>query len=141
VTDFRTEHSRQQLAEYLNQTFGQQFWRLLREPEGVQVGERVLYKVKPNTKVTRQEPSKRDQQAFWQDLIDLATRTGGTRVTFEPPVSSGLPYPRLVDLPGSSIMWDSELRKYMNTDVVLPSEDFPLEWVVGVLHASAQSML
>jgi hypothetical protein len=56
-------------------------------------------------------------------------------------VSSGLPYPRLIDLPGSSIMWDAELRNYMNTEVVLPSEDFPLEWVVGVLHTPSQSML
>lgn len=136
-----TEPLRQQLAEYLNQTFGENFWGLLSEPEGVQTGERVLYKVRSNTKVTRQEPSERDQQAFRQDLIDLATRTGGTQVTFEPPVSSGLPYPRLIDLPGSSIMWDSGLRTYMNSEMVLPSEDFPLEWVVGVVHTPSQSML
>src|SRR5205823_1591933 len=50
--------------------------------------------------------------------------------------SSGAPYPRLVDLPGATIVWDAELRTYLESDEALTSRDFPLEWAVGVLRAS-----
>ncbi len=135
------EQLRQQFVEYLSQAFGDEFRRLLNEPDGIQTGERVLYKTRQNATVERREASERDQEALRQQMMDFARRTGATGVTFEPPVSSRLPYPRLIDLPGSSIIWDADLRAYMNSDAPLPSEDFPLEWVLGVLHAPAENMV
>lgn len=132
---------RQQFADYLEQTFGEEFLRLLDEPEGVHAGERVLYKLKRNQEARRQEPSADNLNALRETMAEIARKTGATGISFEPPVTSGLPYPRLIDLPGSSIMWDAELRKYMEADAMLPSADFPLEWVAGVLFTPSQKML
>src|SRR5207302_318975 len=137
------ERLRQDLINHLRNTFGEELLRLLNEPQGVQVGERVLYKLKEGTQAQRREPSSQELEALKRKHIELAKSTGAdaSRVIFEPPVSSGLPYPRLVDLPGNQIMWDRYLTEYLKSDDLLPSPDFPLEWVVGVLLMPSEKML
>ena len=132
---------RQQLAEYLRAAFGRDLLPLSDAPAGVQIGERVLYKVTPGTKVARTEPARAAQDELRQMMTDFAKRTGASRARFEGPVSSGLPHPRLIDLPGSSIMWDTELKAYVESDALLPSADFPLEWVAGVFQGGTEDML
>ena len=137
------EHLRQDLTNHLRNTFGEEFLRLLNEPQGVQVGERVLYKLKEGTQAQRHEPSSQELEALKRKHIELAKSTGAdaSRVIFEPPVSSGLSYPRLVDLPGNQIMWDKYLTEYLKSDDLLPSPEFPLEWVVGVMLTPSEKML
>src|SRR5438477_9974211 len=69
-------------------------------------------------------------------MTQLARDTGASGMAFEAARSSGAPYPRLVDLPGATIVCDAELRTYLESDEALTSRDFPLEWAVGVLRAS-----
>jgi len=137
------EPLRQDLLNHLRNTFGEELLRLLSEPQGVQVGERVLYKLKEGTQAQRREPSSQELEALKRTHIEFAKSTGvdSSRATFEPPVSSGSPYPRLVDLPGNQIMWDKYLTEYLKSDNLLPSAEFPLEWVVGVLLMPSEKML
>lgn len=143
MVDIQLEQLREQFMGYLKRTFGEEFLRLIDEPKGVQIGERVLYKLKDEKKVERHELSKQEIEEMRQEMVNLAKSTGvdESAVTFEPPISSGVPYPRLMDLPGSEIMWDKELKKYLQSDDLLPSHDFFLEWVIGILLMSSEKML
>ncbi len=125
----------------LRETFGEEFLQSLNAPPGAQVGERVLYKLAGGTQAVRREPSAQELDALKQKMVDLAKRTGARGVTFDPPVSSGSPSPRLIDLPGASIMWDTELKKYLECDDLLPAPGFALEWVVGVALLPSEKML
>jgi hypothetical protein len=126
---------------YLSSTFGEELPQLLNAPRGVQAGERVLYKLKDGVEVTRREPSQQELEELRRKFAAFAKSTGvdESRVTFDPPVSSGLPYPRLLDLP-ALVMWDTELSKYLESNDLLPSQNFPLEWVVGVMHGGSEKM-
>lgn len=132
---------RQGFLSDLEETFGEAFLHVLKEPPGVRVGERVLYKLTDGTQAVRREPSAQELDALKQQMVDLATRTGARGVTFDPPVSSGSPSPRLIDLPGALIMWDTELKRYLESDDRLPAPGFALEWVVGVALLPSEKIL
>ena len=89
------------------------------------------------------ERLRRELEDLKRTHIEFAKRTGAdaSRVTFEPPVSSGLPYPRLIDLPGNQLIWDKYLTEYLKSNNLLPSPEFPLEWVVGVLLMPSEKIL
>ena len=93
---------RERLLANLNAMFGEEFIRLIDEPQELQIGERVLYRLTGAKIGTRREPSEQEIETLRRSMIDLAKSTGveDSAITFEPPRSSGLPYPRLIDLPG-----------------------------------------
>lgn len=138
-----TQQLRLEFLDYLQTTFGEEFVELIAEPPGVQVGERVLYRLAGGKTGTRHEPSEQEIESLRRRITDVAKSTGveDSAITFEPPRSSGLPYPRLIDVPGSTIIWDTELKKYLERDDLLPSRDFPLEWAIGVLRTSEEFFL
>ena len=138
MVDVMLAELREQFLSYLKTTFGDEFPRLLDEPAGLQIGERVMYRLASGKTGTRHEPSEQEIENLRRRMIDVAKDTGveDSAITYEPPRSSGLPYPRLIDLPGSNIIWDAELRKYAGSDDLLPAPGFPLEWAVGVLLTS-----
>jgi len=139
----QVQQLRLQFVDYLRKTFGEEFLRLVHEPEGVQIGERVLYRLKGAQEAERHELTEREIEEQRRAVVALAKSTGvdESAVTFEPPVISGLPYPRLIDLPGSGIMWDKDLKNYFESDEPLPSKDFSLEWVLGVVLTPSEKML
>ena len=141
MTDDQLAKQRTSFLAYLKGTFGEEFIQQIDEPEGLQIGERVLYRLAGRATGTRREPSERELDRIREQTTHIAGSTGASAVTFEPPRSSGLPYPRLIDLPGSTIIWDTELKQYMGSDGPLPARDFPLEWAVGVLLTSEVLLL
>jgi hypothetical protein len=103
----------------------------------------VLYRLKGAQEAERHELTEREIEEQRRAVVALAKSTGvdESAVTFEPPVISGLPYPRLIDLPGSGIMWDKDLKNYFESDEPLPSKDFSLEWVLGIVLTPSEKML
>ncbi|HLW47867.1 MAG TPA: hypothetical protein VKW09_08890 [bacterium] len=142
MTNNERRDLRQHLINYLKETFGA-LLLLVNEPQGVQTGERVLYKLKEGVQAKRHEPTQQELAETKRKFVEIVKSTGAdeSRITFESPVSSGLSYPRLIDLPGSQIMWDKDLTKYLESDDPLPSPEFPLEWVLGVLFMPSEKML
>jgi len=136
MTDAELAEQREQFLAHLKAAFGEEFLQLVHEPQAVQIGERVLYRLVGSKAGSRHEPSDQELERLRDQMTRFAASTGASAVSFEPPRSSGLPYPRLIDLPGSSIIWDAELREYAESDEPLPSRDFPLEWAVGVVLTS-----
>src|SRR2546428_988569 len=136
MTDAELAEQREQFLAHLKAAFGEEFLQLVHEPQAVQIGERVLYRLVGSKAGSRHEPSDQELERLRDQMTRFAASTGASAVSFEPPRSSGLPYPRLIDLPGSSIIWDAELKKYAGSDDLLPAPDFPLEWAVGVLLTS-----
>jgi hypothetical protein len=136
------EALRRQLLEYLDNRFGREFVAAVDEPAGVQTGERVLYRLRSGARAARRELSSEELDEMKRTLVDLARRTGGdeSRVTVESPVSSGLPHPRLIDLPGV-LLWDTDLRRFVESDDALPAPDGGVEWVLGVALLPSEKML
>lgn len=131
-----------QLLRYLEDTFGPDLLSLVREPPGVQGGERVLYRLRVPQRVRRKESTPADLRALRDQLLDIVASTGATaEVVVEPPVTSGLSVPRLVDLPGADLVWGRPLLEYYEQDTPLPSDDFPLDWALGVLFAPSHKKL
>ena len=136
MTDAELAKQREQFLAHLKATFGEEFLQLVPEPQAVQIGERVLYRLAGNKAGIRHEPSDQELERLRDQMTSFAASTGASAVSFEPPRGSGLPYPRLIDLPGSTIIWDSALKTYLENDELLPAPDFPLEWAIGVLLTS-----
>jgi hypothetical protein len=133
---------RASFLQYLGSTFGDEFAQFLDTPPDARVGERVLYKLADGSEAARREPTPEDLAGMRDTLTDIARRTGAdpNRVTLEPPVSSGLPYPRLLDLRGL-IMWDTDLARYLNSRDALPSPGFMIQWALGVALLPSEKML
>src|SRR5437870_12893801 len=104
MTDIQLAEQREQFLAYLEVTFGKEFLRLIDEPKGLQIGERVLYRLTGGKTGTRHEPSDQEIETLRRSMIDIAKSTGveDAAISFEPPRSSRLPYPRLIDVPGST---------------------------------------
>lgn len=138
-----TQQLRLEFLDYLQTTFGEEFVELIPEPPGVQVGERVLYRFKGERTATRHELTSQELEDRHRTLVEIAKRTGldESAVTTEPPISSGLPVPRLIDLPESHMMWDKDLRQWTASRALLPSPDYSLEWAVGVVFMSSEKLL
>jgi hypothetical protein len=138
-----TQQLGQELREYLRRTFGDELVRLIAEPPGVRVGERVLYRLKGGDEAARREVTPHQLAQLHSKLVEIAESTGldESAVVTDPPKSSGLPDPRFIDLPGADIVWDSDLHRWLRSEDPLPSRDFPLEWAVGILLTPSQKMV
>lgn len=132
---------RLEFLDYLQTTFGEEFVELIAEPPGVQVGERVLYRLQGGRTAPRRELTSQELEEQHRSMVEIARSTGldESAVVTEPPKSSGLPDPRLVDLPGADIVWDSDLLRWLRSEDPLPWKDFPLEWAVGILLTPSQT--
>jgi len=130
------------LYEYLTEEFGKEFIGLINPPHDVENGERVLYKLKHNTQAQRKEITQKDQDDFRNLLEDIAQKSGGTVAKIEPVVSSGLPYPRLIDIPQwSALAYQKNVADYLNSEEILPKPDFNIEWLFGLLFGYSNKQL
>ena len=141
MVDVGSAEQRERLLTYLKAMLGEDVLEVIEDSGDVHIGERVLYRLAGDTTAARHEPSAEDVERLRSQMTRFASDTGGSMVSFEPPRSSNLPYPRLVDLPGSEIIWDTELNKYRESEDLLPARDFPLEWAIGVLRTSEDLIL
>src|SRR2546428_4030925 len=60
MVDVMLAELREQFLSYLKTTFGDEFPRLLDEPAGLQIGERVMYRLASGKTGTRHEPSEQE---------------------------------------------------------------------------------
>jgi hypothetical protein len=141
MADVEFAQERKRLLAYLTAMFGEDVVHVIEEPSNVQIGERVLYRLAGDRTASRHEPSAEDLDRLRDQMARFANDTGGSVVAIEPPTSSGLSCPRLVDLPGSEIIWDRALREFIASEDRLPALDFPLEWAIGVLQGSEDLFL
>lgn len=126
--------------EYLNETFGKDFDTLTVPPEGAKYGERLVYKYLSDKTPTRHELTQQELDEFNAEIASIAEGIGGTTfIPAQPPVTSGLPFPRFIDLKEKDIFWETNMKKYLESYSLLPSEDFDLEWAMGLLFASANT--
>ena len=128
------------LSRYLGDVFWEEFYAWIRKPKGTEAGERVVYKMKEGIVPVRHETTPNELEAMQQEI---ATMTGvdRSRVTMKAAVTSGLPYPRLIDLPGWEIIFDVPLTKYADSEDLLPRQDFPIIWALGVFFAQSDKTL
>lgn len=128
---------------YLDRQFGQGFSQLIAPPDGYKIGERVLYTLEGGDEAVRNEDTSQSDAEIKRVLEDVVDKIDGARVVNEPVVSSGLPYPRLIDVPYASDFLLGDLsERYAQSDELLPSPDFPVVWVFGVLFGySAKQLL
>lgn len=125
---------KEQMFGYLNHTFGDGFTDLIELPKGLKIGERVLYRLKDDQIVERKEFDKVANDEFRKVLEGIAEKSGGFLAPPEIPVESGLPNPRMVDIAGwEDVSTEIAAKKYALSDDLLPSEDFAIEWLCGLM--------
>jgi hypothetical protein len=125
--------------QYLNDTFGEGFNTFITPPEDAKCGERLIYKYKSGSTAIRHESTQQDLDDFDKVLAQMAQACKGTYIPTKPPVTSGLPFPRLIDL-NKGFIWESDMEKYHLNEDLLPSKDFDLEWALGVFFASDKTL-
>lgn len=128
---------------YLDQKFGSGFSGQFAVPAGVQVGERVLYKLADGGEATRAD-IERANQAFAASMAEVAAQlaevTGDLQYTLDPAVNSGLPYPRTVDVPhAADLALGSLAQQYATSQEKLPTADFALVWLLGGIFGYSAS--
>src|SRR6266542_1650399 len=132
----------QQFYEYLSDTFGPQFTEMIKPPEGVRIGERVLYKLQNQHEAQRKEVTQKDLDNFHQMMVGIAEGCGGIASPPEPPVTSGLPFPRTVDITDwSDVALGTPAMKYVVSDELLPKVDFSIEWLFGLVFSSEKQLV
>lgn len=132
-TIITTEELKQWLLSYLTETFGDQFLNLITPPDGVETGERVMFKLREGVKAERHEVTPQEAEDFHRSLVESMP---GIKIHTEPPLSSGLPYPRMVDITDWSIAYDNPAKEYLTSDTLLPKDDFNIDWLLGVVFSS-----
>jgi len=101
----------------------------------------VLYLLAGTSPVERRETTATEQREFRKLIERIGQDSGAIEVSGEPPVSSGLPYPRLVDIPGWDVLFDIPLNRYLDSPSVFPSVDFRILWLVGVTSSYSEKRL
>ncbi len=133
---------KQQFYEYLSHTFGAKFVKLIDPPEDVRIGERVLYKLTSQKEAMRKEVSQKEIDDLRQKLATIAENAGIAPIEVDPPTTSGLPYPRLVDIGDyNDVAMDAPARAYIVSNDLLPKPDFSIEWLFGTVFRPSDKQL
>jgi len=131
---------KKQFYGYLTEMFGDKFTNLIEPPERVLIGERVLYRLVDDKVAERKEMTEKDIDNLHQMLMKIAGESGA--VITEPPITSGLPYPRMVDITDwSDAAMDIPAKKYATSDDLLPKDTFSIEWLFGVMFGPSDKQL
>jgi hypothetical protein len=120
--------------------FGPGFLELIQEPAGTLVGERVLYKYRNNQAAERRPMTGQEFQSLRFQLENIAGEVGG-RVSIDPPDNSGLPHPRTVDIKEMDLVFENRATRWVQGEELLPTSDFKLEWLLGIIHWSDYKQL
>ena len=114
---------RQWFIDYLADTFGKQILDIIPTPDDHEVGERVLFKLKHGVSAERKEVTQKDADDYHQILVKAVSGIEGAQVITDPlPVTSGLPYPRMVDVLDWSVAMEIPAKEYLASDTLLPKE-------------------
>lgn len=132
---------RQWFIDYLAETFGEEILGTIPAPHDHEVGERVLYKLRDGVSVERKEATQKDADDFLEILKNAMSGIGEAQVTTALPVTSGLPYPRMVDILDWSVAMEIPAKKYLASDALLPKENFSILWLLGVSIGSSSKQL
>lgn len=130
---------------YLDQKFGSGFSALITPPEEVEIGERALY-ILANGRKAQRANMERANWEFENEIEDLANELAGEfpglQYSVDLATSSGLPYPRAVDIPGASDLALGWLAgAYAKSAEELPAPGFPLCWLLGVIFTPSAKYL
>jgi hypothetical protein len=130
---------------YLAQEFGPGFADLVDPPAGVKIGERVLYLLVSDQEAQRadtQQANREIEEDFTRLAARLSEEIDGMQYYTEPIVSSGLPYPRAVDIPHVSNLALGNLAvHYATSPDELPEKNFSLLWLFGVIFTYSTKYL
>lgn len=126
--------------EDLNEMFGEGFDSFANPPEGVRYGERLMYKNKSGAEIIRHEMTQQDIDEFNAVTADLAEACGGIVIPHAPPKTSGLPFPRFVDIKENDVFWGKGMANYIESEDILPTKNFDLEWALGLFFNSGKTL-
>ena len=114
----------------VQELFGAELLEAVERPPGYRVGERMLYRMRGGQRAERRPVDRESVEAV---LRPIAEASGGS-LSVELPTDSGLPHPRIVDLPDCGIMYDGRISAFAESDEPLPSPDFQLDWLIGLVN-------
>ena len=131
--------------DYLHQRFGSGFVNLIKPPAEIKIGERVLYMLAGDHEARRADTEQANREAE-ESLAALISRLSdeitGLQYYTEPVVSSGLPYPRAVDIPHvSDLALGSLAADYATSPDEFPEKDFALLWLFGAIFTYSAKYL
>ena len=118
-------------------TFGAELMESVERPPGYRVGERMLYRMREGGTAERRPVDREGVEALLRPLADAS----GATLSVELPTDSGLPHPRIVDLEDCAIMYDGRIAKFFESDESLPSREFRLDWLIGLVDGADEDRL
>ncbi len=128
-----------QFYEYLSSKFGDKFTDMIEPPSEAKIGERVLYVLDGSEVASRKEFDQKANEEFLQGIVGGIE--GATFFT-EPPVESGLPYARMVDITDwSEVAINGFAKEYTMSDDLLPKKDYTIKWLFGLCFAPRGNQL
>ena len=132
--------------DYLDQKFGtDRLTGLVKLPPEVRIGERVLYQMTDGQEASRLDTEKLNQEndeAFGKIAAQISEEIEGATFFTEPATSSGLPYPRTIDIPSMSDLALGNLASnYETNHEELPTKDFPVLWLFGAIFGYSSKYL
>lgn len=135
---------RRDFLDYLDQRFGPALTDLLDPPASARAGERVIYALFSGEEQPRGDVDQLNHEAmaeFSRLARQIARGVPGAAFHFTPATDSGLPFPRLVDIPGADALAMGDLRPYATSHEELPSADFNIAWLLGVIFGHSSKYL
>lgn len=130
---------------YLDRQFGPGLGDLIKPPPGVKLGERVLYQLLENQEARRPDIAQDNREieaSFAQLAAELAADIDGLDYHTEPATSSGLPYPRAIDIPyAADLALGSLAVDFAASTAELPEPGFALRWLLGAIFAPSAKYL
>ena len=130
---------------YLDQEFGPGFAKLIESPAGVKIGERVLYLPASGQEVKRADTEQANREiegGITRLAAHLSDEIDSLQYHIEPVISSGLPYPRAVDIPHvSDLALGNLAANYATSAAELPQKNFSLLWLFGVIFTYSAKYL
>ena len=128
-------------ADYLIKTFGFNLLQKLDIPNDKIIGERLLYLLNDNRKVSRKVLSDYDNLEVSENFQSIAESLGGDLISVKMPSSTGLKIPRLVDLPGYELIFPIPLKRYLDSNDIQPDDHFSIQWLFGCFHGHDDNIL
>ena len=129
-----------EFSGYLDWKFGEDFLSIIPKPDDYYVGERMLYKLKHKNEIKRND-NKLDEDVLKDTINETLGDTNISSIEIQPPVTTNNIEPRLIDLPGSDIIFDIPLMRYFQSDNIIPSSEFNIEWLIGVYFGGSEKKL
>ena len=110
--------------------------RLIPIPQGLEEGDRVLYRLTEGRTASRQPPEPQAFDEFKAMFEEVAAKSGGY-ASGVLPRSEHSPLPATLDILGD-VCFDVPIAAYAEGDALLPFTDWAVEWLLGVMFTSEE---